>query len=67
MNKKTKETIIIILFMSPFLLISIIEYAMPLIFDITMRTSILMYIHASINQLIALVMGFMFVVSSKKR
>jgi hypothetical protein len=43
--------------MSPFILISIAGYTLPLLLEITFRTSVLLYILASINQLIALNIG----------
>lgn len=43
--------------MSPFLLMSIMDYSFPFVYDLSMRTSVLFYIHGAINQLIALIMG----------
>jgi|24BtaG_2_1085350.scaffolds.fasta_scaffold00159_28 hypothetical protein len=43
--------------MSPFIFMSLLGYTLPLILDITFRTSVLLYIYGAINQLIALNIG----------
>lgn len=55
-HKKTMSTLIII---APFILMSIADYTIPMITELTIRTSILFYIHGAINQLIATVLGFL--------
>lgn len=50
-------------FMAPFILMSIADYSIPMFIDLTIRTSVLFYIHGAINQLIALCLGaFTFIV-----
>jgi len=58
LTMKNKKILYITLgFMFPFILISIGDYMTPFLIDITMRTSVLFYIHGAINQLIALCFG----------
>jgi len=50
-------------FMAPFILMSIGDYMVPIFIDLTIRTSVLFYIHGAINQLIGLCIGaFTFIV-----
>ena len=50
-------------FMAPFILMSIADYMVPMIIDLTIGTSVLFYIHGAINQLIALCIGtFTFII-----
>jgi len=59
-NKKIKNILYIIMFfMSPFILMSIGDYSIPLLINLSIRTSILLYIHGAINQLIALIIGIL--------
>jgi hypothetical protein len=58
MEKNKKNVLKVTLgVMSPFILMSIIAYFFPLLFEITFRTSVLLYIYGAINQLIALNIG----------
>lgn len=57
MDKKNKSVWQTLLFMSPFLIMSLIDYAVPLMKEITLRTAVLFYIHGALNQLIALCIG----------
>jgi len=58
LTMKNKKILYITLgFMAPFILMSIGDYTIPILSDITMRTSVLFYIHGAINQLIALCIG----------
>jgi len=62
------EDKVLLLFISPFLLMSIFDYWIPVFFDLTVRTSVLFFILGAIYQLIAIVMvGFVFLLKKKKR
>ena len=58
MEKSKKNVLKVTLgVMSPFILMSILGYTLPLILEITFRTCVLLYIYGAINQLIALNIG----------